>query len=1039
MCDYENDFYDDNENFEEIEEDDYEVYNNESDMIEIKNPMCTLNLNDVETIEKSRCKKNSKPYKSFINFNTIQPNQSERLNHTNEVCIDYLSNVHDYYIDKSINRYNGYRFKFFRLNAKTIDEQKQYKEYKLNDLREEYLHETNIENKKEYEYRINQLMCEDFDYDEIDYNDSDELFVNDTVIGYDNNYEIETCNGCFKYSKPIKTGLMNALIKVDENNYRFKEQILEILPFTLKGDYRQCFTLSRLYRNNIYIHPFIDVDFHDELNLKQFLEKIMLLARLMKQIFNIDDEHKMFSCVGYSTIINKTYEHINKKSGTYIKIEKKTNLDKTYSIHMVFYNVVINRMDFDYIIKINQNELIKLDCGFDTNNLTKLRHSASPKTINNSNDLSKAIPIPLNQIIHQFITFIRHDYQGNIDENIYQIIDVYNDRMDYMKEQQEQEQKKQQQKQKQQEQKPIKITYNVQFNNKSYDDLFELFVDVLTINKIDFGYNITPTLKRFTLLLALKKALGEYDVSILQTLGRCHKHDIQKTYDSIIINTQHNPKSLLYYLKSLDKTDTFKYTYNDSFKFGDTTIKDLAKTTTLNDRLRCLTGCCCLMDDGSDEDDGKITILYNENRLIKLSINATFSKFLNEVPPLIINGNESNETKKYAEDRQKNHKKKQETFEIGILPFIRMFKHKLCVVADIDYYNDMFKRKINEIKNKEPVELDKHWKRIVEIYSTEINDEGTKTINLEKYEFILNWFAYAIQHPHTRNQTILMISSLYRGIGKGTFTDALIDWYGRFIFPNTDIDKVLGRFNGFLDYTKMVVINEVDETKKNVDKMKQLADNFIATETKNTNISTLHENNNNFIVFSNHLDINLIEDGDRRFNFIYTEEQPESNEFYTEMYDGSKMKKEYSDNLINFLIHRDLTNYVSNEKHEFDKKILKEHRFDNRSSLYHYIVDQFETKSVKRKNRPSYWKIESLLDEVNGIITMNSIEALELEGVEKEIYTDTNLFKIKKNVRYSKVSMRTIQKMISFDSTDDYKIDRQTINGKKEQVIIKFK
>ena len=115
-------------------------------------------------------------------------------------------------------------------------------------------------------------------------------------------------------------------------------------------------------------------------------------------------------------------------------------------------------------------------------------------------------------------------------------------------------------------------------------------------------------------------------------------------------------------------------------------------------------------------------------------------------------------------------------------------------------------------KTKLPPAIDE----ILNIIATERSNEENVDfcINSNKKEYILNWFAYILQHPESRNAVCLQISTV-QGVGKNILSNAICDYLGSYFSePSKDIDKVIGTYNGGIDNKLLIVMNEVDNSKK---------------------------------------------------------------------------------------------------------------------------------------------------------------------------------------------------------------------------------
>lgn len=310
----------------------------------------------------------------------------------------------------------------------------------------------------------------------------------------------------------------------------------------------------------------------------------------------------------------------------------------------------------------------------------------------------------------------------------------------------------------------------------------------------------------------------------------------------------------------------------------------------------------------------------------------------------------------------------------------------------------------NKPTKSEPVELCDEWKTIVELFSTEQNENFENVVNMDKYEYVLNWFAYALQHPDSRNKTILFISGM-QGLGKNILTDCICKFLNGFGASNVNIDDVCGSYNGLVANKKLCVINELENSSYS-DKIKTLIDDEQKINVKFGN-QYITVNKCNYVIFSNHFNTNIIQKGDRRFAFIASTATPEEKSFYASMFQGDNLREEIYENLINHLLSRDLSNYRNNEAPLFDK------------------VKVYEDMDLKRS--PAY------LETIN-IMKSRQNEPIELNELVEEL---VNRQEDNDDLRGININIRTLRKILSFNDTDDYKITQK--HGGGYYVVYRYK
>lgn len=233
-------------------------------------------------------------------------------------------------------------------------------------------------------------------------------------------------------------------------------------------------------------------------------------------------------------------------------------------------------------------------------------------------------------------------------------------------------------------------------------------------------------------------------------------------------------------------------------------------------------------------------------------------------------------------------------------------------------------------------ELPQAIKEILNIIAT----ESDNSINQDKINYILDWLAYIIQHPESRNSTALQISTL-QGIGKNILSNAICAYIGEeFSLANTNINNIIGTYNGNVAEKLFIVVNEVDTTKKDSDRLKSvITDNEVDVNVK-YGAQYITKNTASYLFFTNHLDTNTISNGDRRFTFIKSYGLPKPKSFYKSICvpgSDSMLLPEIQQQFIGYLKNRDISNYNPCDDVEFDKQLIYDQRESGRSVLYQVL------------------------------------------------------------------------------------------------------
>ena len=339
---------------------------------------------------------------------------------------------------------------------------------------------------------------------------------------------------------------------------------------------------------------------------------------------------------------------------------------------------------------------------------------------------------------------------------------------------------------------------------------------------------------------------------------------------------------------------------------------------------------------------------------------------------------------------------------------------------------------------------------ILNILSTELSEEPDQqfTINQRKKEYILNWFAYILQHPESRNATCLQISTV-QGVGKNILSNAVCDYLGSFFSePSKDIDKVIGTYNGGIDNKLLIVMNEVDNTKKNTDLLKAI----ITEDTIQINVKYgaqyTGKNCANYLIYTNHIDTNTISNGDRRFTFIKSYGLPMPKTFYASICEPGKeghLKEEIRTQFINHLLSRDLNNYQPNVPEEFDKYVVIEQRQQSRSSIHTFILNLLQSSNYPK----DYILVSEVIKFANECLNFTEFNPFtklknmtisekynipELKGIELSIKAEL----LERNCK--SFSSKALNNIINFnDETELEKIKSNKRDDTRDKLIIRLR
>jgi hypothetical protein len=139
-----------------------------------------------------------------------------------------------------------------------------------------------------------------------------------------------------------------------------------------------------------------------------------------------------------------------------------------------------------------------------------------------------------------------------------------------------------------------------------------------------------------------------------------------------------------------------------------------------------------------------------------------------------------------------------------------------------------------------------------------------------KFKYLLSWMAHIVQKPNKQSKVMLILYSDAQQVGKGIIAEYLVNKiFGLNVSGKTeDLDKVVGRFNGFIQNKIFTVLDDTsshDSYKNGTwNKLKSLiTDSTQTIERKGIEIETI-VNYNNFMLLTNQANAVKIDSKDAR-------------------------------------------------------------------------------------------------------------------------------------------------------------------------------
>ena len=178
----------------------------------------------------------------------------------------------------------------------------------------------------------------------------------------------------------------------------------------------------------------------------------------------------------------------------------------------------------------------------------------------------------------------------------------------------------------------------------------------------------------------------------------------------------------------------------------------------------------------------------------------------------------------------------------------------------------------------------------------------------------LDWLAHIEQHPGTLPHTAWLHISRSFGLGRNWVASVLVRLWRGNVAANVDLPALLNSgYNGHLSRKVLAIVDEIregggDSRWRHAERMKSL----ITEETRLINPKygrqSVEYNSCRWLMFSNHIAAIPIDQGDRRFEVIYTEKKPKEPQYYVELY-RSLEDPLFISSLGHFLKSRDLKDF----------------------------------------------------------------------------------------------------------------------------------
>ncbi len=198
------------------------------------------------------------------------------------------------------------------------------------------------------------------------------------------------------------------------------------------------------------------------------------------------------------------------------------------------------------------------------------------------------------------------------------------------------------------------------------------------------------------------------------------------------------------------------------------------------------------------------------------------------------------------------------------------------------------------------------------------------------YEYLVNYLAHMVQKPDEKPGIMIVLLG-GQGVGKGTFFGLLQTIWNKTSVLVSSIDQVLGRFNGILERSYIVMLDEAlfSGDKKAAEKLKSLiTEEYMVIENKyehQKSITSFHR----FFGASNKSHFVNVDADDRRFLFLRVSEfKAQNDEYYKQIRDAFK-----NDETMGAFLHHLQKRDISTFKYRQRPK-TSEHTSQKIQSLY---------------------------------------------------------------------------------------------------------
>lgn len=209
----------------------------------------------------------------------------------------------------------------------------------------------------------------------------------------------------------------------------------------------------------------------------------------------------------------------------------------------------------------------------------------------------------------------------------------------------------------------------------------------------------------------------------------------------------------------------------------------------------------------------------------------------------------------------------------------------------------------------------------------------------ESRDHVLNWLAWFVQNPEKKPNHALLMYGRIPGTGKSFITHVLKKIVGEQNASNPQHSELIGRFNGWAKYSKLVVIEELrapDRTEVKNHLHSFISEPYVRVEEKGVNAVQM-ENYGGVIAMTNSDNPISLDDKDRRYLVVRTNAEPREQAYYDMLY-PLVQNKTFVAAVAHQLMTRDLHGY-NGQSHAPDTDAKKAMYEAGLSDLEQWIVE----------------------------------------------------------------------------------------------------